>query len=118
MVLSGWKAIANYLKGGTRTVQRWEKEAGLPVLRPRPGPRGHVIAYSEQLDRWLKYSNGHRPDIPKIESEIHRTQQLLLRLSEERRNMRLRLDGLRHQLALLRTEHRRSWRDPRRAIPA
>jgi len=39
MVLSGWKAIANYLKGGTRTVQRWEKEAGLPVLRPRPGPR-------------------------------------------------------------------------------
>ena len=82
MVLSGWKAIANYLKGGTRTVQRWEKEAGLPVLRPRPGPRGHVIAYSEQLDRWLKYSNGHRPDIPKIESEIHRTQQLLLRLSE------------------------------------
>ena len=45
-------------------------------------PVGHVIAYSEQLDRWLKYSNGHRPDIPKIESEIHRTQQLLLRLSE------------------------------------
>lgn len=33
-ILSGWKEIANYLRKGVRTVQRYERELGLPIRRP------------------------------------------------------------------------------------
>jgi excisionase family DNA binding protein len=52
MILNGWKEIANYLKCGVRTVQRWERE-GMPTHRPR-GNRSPVCVYSEELDLWLK----------------------------------------------------------------
>ncbi|HET8825386.1 MAG TPA: hypothetical protein VFM77_09670 [Terriglobales bacterium] len=53
MILSGWKEIAGYLHCGVRTVQRWEAD-GLPVHRPSPAKRSHVIAHSEELDRWVR----------------------------------------------------------------
>lgn len=53
MILSGWKEIAGYLHCGVRTVQRWEAE-GLPIHRPSPAKRSHVIAHSEELDRWVR----------------------------------------------------------------
>lgn len=53
MLLSGWKEIANHLRCGVRTSQRWQAE-GLPVKRVGAGPRSPVFAYSEQLDRWMK----------------------------------------------------------------
>jgi hypothetical protein len=31
-ILSGWKDIANHLGMGVRTVQRYERELGLPVI--------------------------------------------------------------------------------------
>ena len=52
MILNGWKEIAAYVNSSVRTVQRWEK-TGMPVIRPLPGARGSVIAYSEQLDLWF-----------------------------------------------------------------
>ena len=33
-VLNSWKEIASYLGRSVRTVQRWEREFGLPVHRP------------------------------------------------------------------------------------
>ena len=53
MILSGWKEIAGYLRCGVRTVQRWEAD-GLPIHRPSPAKRSHVIAHSEELDRWVR----------------------------------------------------------------
>jgi len=53
-ILSGWKQIANYMKQGVRTVQRWELTFGLPVHRPKAGTRGAVIAFAEELDEWGK----------------------------------------------------------------
>lgn len=50
-VLCGWKEIANFLKRGVRTVQRWET-LGLPVHRPQGGHRNAVIAFPEELDAW------------------------------------------------------------------
>jgi hypothetical protein len=38
---------------GVRTVQRWERELGLPVRRPRGRSRSAVIAFKPELDRWL-----------------------------------------------------------------
>lgn len=52
--LVGWKELAEYLGTSPRTVQRWEREKGLPVRRV-PGSTGHsVFADSGELDRWLE----------------------------------------------------------------
>lgn len=50
--LDSWKEIANYLKRGARTVQRWEREEGLPVHRLRHDKLGSVYAYQSELDAW------------------------------------------------------------------
>lgn len=54
--LSGWKEIANYLGKGVRTVQRYEREFGLPVRRPAGKPSGSVIATKAEIDGWVTAS--------------------------------------------------------------
>jgi len=51
--LSSWKEIATYLGREVRTVQRWEKNADLPVRRLLHAQRGSVFAYTADLDTWL-----------------------------------------------------------------
>ena len=51
--LSGWKEIANYLGKGVRTVQRYERELGLPVRRPAGKTTGSVVATKAELDAWV-----------------------------------------------------------------
>jgi hypothetical protein len=43
-MFSGWKDIASYLDKGVRTVQRYERELGLPVHHPAGITRGSVVA--------------------------------------------------------------------------
>jgi hypothetical protein len=50
--LDSWKEIAAYLKRGVRTVQLWEREAGLPVRRLATKKRGAVYAYKREIDAW------------------------------------------------------------------
>lgn len=50
--LDSWKEIAAYLRRGARTVQRWEREQGLPVHRLQHDKLGSVYAYSDELDKW------------------------------------------------------------------
>jgi adenylate cyclase len=50
--LVSWKEIAAYLNRGARTVQRWEREEGLPVHRLRHDKLGSVYAYKSELDAW------------------------------------------------------------------
>jgi hypothetical protein len=52
--LEGWKEIAAYLRKGVRTVQRWEKELGLPVRRRGTGRGEVVFAIPSELDEWHK----------------------------------------------------------------
>jgi hypothetical protein len=51
--LDSWKEIAAYLKRDIRTVQRWEKQEGLPVHRHQHDERATTYAYSAEIDRWL-----------------------------------------------------------------
>src|SRR6516164_4020815 len=51
--LESWGEIATYLRRDIRTVQRWEKEQGLPVRRLMIGKQGQVYAYRSELDRWI-----------------------------------------------------------------
>jgi hypothetical protein len=70
--LDSWKEIAAYLKRGVRTVQHWEREAGLPVRRLTTKKRGAVYAYKTEIDAWREErsslvaadSEGVRPPQP------------------------------------------------------
>jgi TolB-like protein len=50
--LDSWKEVAAYLRRGARTVQRWEREKGLPVHRLCPDKPGSVFAFKTALDAW------------------------------------------------------------------
>ncbi len=52
-MLTSWKDISDYLGKSIRTVQRWERELGLPVRRPAAKQNGVVIAIPEELDAWV-----------------------------------------------------------------
>ena len=55
--LSCWKDIARYLGKGVRTVQRWERDFGLPVRRPGRGlenaVKSPVVADRTELQLWF-----------------------------------------------------------------
>lgn len=54
-VLGCWKEIAQYLGKGVRTVQRWEREFGLPVRRPDGSvAKSAVAASTRDIDVWLQ----------------------------------------------------------------
>ncbi len=50
--LDSWKEIATYLGRDVTTVQRWERQEGMPVHRHLHHKRGSVYALSSELDVW------------------------------------------------------------------
>ncbi len=50
--LTSWKEIAQHFGRDVRTVQRWEKEEGLPVHRHSHKRQSSVYAYPEELRGW------------------------------------------------------------------
>jgi hypothetical protein len=59
-MLGSWKEIACYLGKGVRTVQRWERQFGLPVRRPNASNKGVVCALPDELDTWFAVRWGRR----------------------------------------------------------
>jgi hypothetical protein len=56
-ILNSWKEISSYLGRGVRTVQRWEVFYGLPVHRPSGHSRAAVVAFTDELDSWMRKSS-------------------------------------------------------------
>jgi hypothetical protein len=54
--LHTWKEIATELNCGIRTAQRWERTLGMPVRRLSKGSRGRIVAFKDELQRWLRDS--------------------------------------------------------------
>ena len=50
--LDSWKEIATYLGRDVTTVQRWERQEGMPVQRHLHHKRGSVYALCSELDAW------------------------------------------------------------------
>jgi len=70
-ILNSWKEVAQYLGRGIRTAQRWERDLGLPVRRPRGKSRSAVIAFRKEIDVWLidcpqtvNHHNGNGKSLP------------------------------------------------------
>lgn len=106
MVLSGWKDIAGYLRRGLRTVQRWEGK-GLPVRRPVPGKRSHVITYSEELDRWVRHRPHQAPPNHMVVI-ISRAKQLCEDARINLTDLRAHMQALREEMANLRSRRRKA----------
>jgi len=56
LFLNSWKEIAEYLGKGVRTVQRYERDLGLPVRRPAGQFRSSVMAKCAEVDAWVDAS--------------------------------------------------------------
>jgi|SRR5215813_3747053 len=52
-VLHSWKEISTYTGRGVRTIQRYEVQFGFPVHRPAGSPRSAVLAFTDEIDKWL-----------------------------------------------------------------
>jgi Flp pilus assembly protein TadD len=52
--LESWKEIAGFFARSVRTVQRWERELGLPVYRHRHNEGASIYAQTEELERWRR----------------------------------------------------------------
>ena len=81
-LLTSWKEIAAYFGKGVRTVQRWERELGLPVRRPT-GLRQIVFANPAELRDWLEHQTFRSTDrlehdaaLLRFDSEQHRRRPL------------------------------------------
>ena len=59
--LDSWKEIAAYLGRGIRTVQRWEREEGLPVHRLAHEKRGSIYARRDELARGGRAGDSRSP---------------------------------------------------------
>ena len=60
--LNGWKDIAAYLGKSVRSVQRWERELGLPVHRINTPDGGQIIfATRIEIDDWKRAQDAVRP---------------------------------------------------------
>ena len=108
VILSGWKEIAQHLRCGLRTAQRWEGQ-GLPVKRVTRSSRSHVVADSEQLDAWMLHGNvfRHSRCARDLVANLQRAQELKTEIQRTRETLRLRLAELRKELAAIRTKRRR-----------
>jgi hypothetical protein len=53
-ILNSWKEISAYLGRGVRTVQRYEQKLALPVHRPAGRDRSAVLAFPDELERWVR----------------------------------------------------------------
>ena len=71
--LDSWKEIAAYLHRGARTVQRWEREEGLPVHRLQHDKLGSVYAYRSELDTWWESRRAGLENAPAGAADLGRS---------------------------------------------
>jgi hypothetical protein len=97
--LVGWKEIASYLGKGVRTVQRYEREMGLPVRRPAAKSRAAVVATRVELDAWIIASPFRQSfSLPRMAYYSNPVTKTLTNEVEEMRRLRLQMSGLRDEL--------------------
>ena len=110
MLLTGWKEISTYLRCGVRTAQRWE-HGGLPVNRPLPGRRSHVVAESENLDLWLHHSVAWRRHHSDFLSHVQQTRKLRDEIRRTRDTLQQKLEALNKEVNAVRKTAEQLQRD-------
>jgi hypothetical protein len=115
-ILNGWKEISSYINRSVRTVQRWEARLGLPVYRPALKDRSAVVAFSDELDRWISRAS---PDMGEEDAVLNSNEgndAILLQVLDNVSAMVLDTAELSSQVRLLQEQLRQSLELYRRAI--
>jgi hypothetical protein len=110
-ILNGWKEISSYIKRSVRTVQRWEARLGLPVYRPALKDRSAVVAFSDELDRWISRAspdageedtvlNGYEGNDANLSWVLDNMNTMVLGVAELSSQMRLLQEELRQSLRI------------------
>jgi hypothetical protein len=94
-ILNGWKEIAEYLQRTPRSARRWER-LGLPVRRISASRRSPILAFSDEVEDWLRKKNTQV-------SELDSTETNCFAYRQTRDETRRLVDELR----ATRAEHRR-----------
>ncbi len=104
-ILNGWKEIADCLHRTPRSARRWER-LGLPVWRVSDSSRSPIIAFSDELEYWVRkrrMSNSELGSIATSCMDFRRTRHETRRLVDELRTARLEhrrlLNSIRSQLS-------------------
>src|SRR5260221_14744463 len=109
-VLNSWKEISNYIGRGVRTVQRWEKDFGMPVRRPSGHLRGSVFAMRRDIDQWLKTcearENGELH--PVVQDKTRLPHAAYSRFVENTHQLKQRIESLEFNAKALETSLRRT----------
>ena len=97
VVLTSWKEVACYLGKGVRTVQRWEKNDGLPIRRISGASK--IVVRREDLDAWLRsqpgQSGGLRSEtLGLVEANIQLSRELRQKSAQLRHSMSAALHEL------------------------
>ena len=75
-LLCSWKEIASYLGLGVRTVQRYERELGMPVRRSESNSRSEVRASRSEIDTWWLVKTQDEPPAPlRFAGHVKRTKE-------------------------------------------
>ncbi len=109
-ILNGWKEISSYTRRSVRTVQRWEARLGLPVYRPALKDRSAVVAFSDELDRWISRAS---PDAGEEDAVLNGSEENdadLLRMLDNMSTMILDTAELSSPMRLLQEQLRQSLR--------
>jgi len=92
-LLTSWKEIAGHLGKGVRTVQRWERELGLPVRRPAES-RHIVVALRAELDQWiLALSQPEAAPCCSCSEQLSKAKQTIVELREQLATMELQMES-------------------------
>jgi hypothetical protein len=108
-ILNSWKEIASYLGRGIRTVQRWERDFHLPVHRPGGHERSAVIAFPDEVDRWLS-ATPLRKRWPQAEGRANlrpRTRQLVENVQTNVERLMRSAERLQSSMLRAQEQHRR-----------
>lgn len=106
-LLNSWKEIAAYLGRGVRTAQRWERDLSLPVRRPRGKDRSAVIAFTDELDQWMKRPSNNSPTNTRLSDVIAESKQLRVNAKVLEQNMQLLHQNIVRMVRISRTRSSR-----------
>jgi hypothetical protein len=109
-ILNGWKEISHHIRRSVRTVQRWEARLGLPVYRPALKDRSAVVAFSDELDRWISRALPDAGEDDTALNDIEENDAGLLRMLDNISTMALDTAQLSSQMRLLQEQLRQSLR--------
>jgi chromosome segregation ATPase len=98
-ILNSWKEISSYLGRGVRTVQRWERDFGLPVRRPAGHLKSSVVALRADIDAWLANRSTRLEEAAPAERKTYLAQ--YRRLREDLERLQRDIEVLRSQQAQL-----------------